>query len=112
MALRNAMPLRFSPQGLSDAIDGTNVFSGACAALQNLIPDPTTANLWQGRPASFLTVNFNAGSPPHVSGFISALDVFGNIAYGLIDTDQFNTAVPFAYNLLTQAFITITGITG
>ena len=109
MPLRKAQPLTFSPHGVSDAIDGTNVFEGAMASLQNLIPDPSTANLWQCRPAAQQLTNF-AGFPK--PGFVSCLEVLGNFAFGMIASslnpghDQ-----PFMFNLVSQNFVSITGIT-
>jgi hypothetical protein len=109
MALRNATPLSFSPQGVSDALDSTNVFGGAMAALSNLIPDPTTKNLWQCRPAALKLTSFAGFTTP---GFVSAMGVIGNLAYGLIATGRnAGQDEPFAYNLLTQSFVTISGVT-
>lgn len=119
---RNTKPLPWKPKGASDTLDATDTFTGAMAALQNLIPDPTTKSLWQCRPAAVLKISFG-GSPwssgfspgfgPFTgSGFISVLKIIGNVAYGLIATstnpghDQ-----PFAVNLITGAPIIVTGIT-
>ena len=128
MPIRNSTPLKFSPQGLSDALDSTNVFPGAMSALTNLIPDPTTKNLWQCRPAAirlidFLTQggdfssgdfggDFNISLAGTGSGFISAMKVIGTRVYGMIATslnpghDQ-----PFVYDLVTGAVIAVSGIT-
>src|SRR5258708_716039 len=127
MALRNATPVKFPPASVSDTIGGTNVFAGACGNLANLIPDPSTRNLWQGRPASTKLVDFNVGSGPFSSGFssgfqqgfspfnsafISVMDIFGDVAYGMIATSQFaGHDVPFAFNLTTKSFNAITGAT-
>lgn len=109
MALRNATPLQFSPSGVSDALDSTNVFPGAMAALQNLIPDPSTANLWQCRPAAVAQTLFAPFSNP---GFVSVLQVVGNVAYGLIASSRnVGHDEPFAFNLLTNTFATISGVT-
>ena len=109
MALRNAVPLPFSPRGASDALDATNSFEGPMAALANLIPDPTTSNLWQCRPASLQLTPFTGFTTP---GFMSALKVVGTLACGLIATGR-NAGhdEPFVYNLLTQAFIVVSGVT-
>jgi hypothetical protein len=110
VALRNAQPLSFTPHGVSDAVDGTNVFPGAMAQLSNLIPDASTANLWQGRPAAVRLTPFAGFTTP---GFVSVLMVVGNFAYGMIASGRnVGQDEPFAYNLLTGGFITITGVTG
>lgn len=109
MAIRHATPLHFSPYGASDAVDATNVHDGPMAMLTNLVPDPSTTNLWQCRPASIKLTNFPTFTTP---GFMSALIVLGNVAYGLIGSGRNpGNDEPFAYNLLTQSFVTVTGIT-
>jgi hypothetical protein len=107
-AQRNSTPLPWSPKGVSDTLDSTETFPGSMAALQNLIPDPTTPNLWQCRPAASRLTNFTGFTAP---GFISALKVFGNFAYGMIASGLFaGFDQPFMYNLLSGAFVTISGI--
>jgi hypothetical protein len=129
VTLRNGTPIKFSPVGVSDALDSSNVFPGAMAQLSNLIPDPTTKNLWQCRPAAiafadFATqggdfdpddfgpdfyTGFNLGA---TGGFISALKIVGDRVFGMIATslnpghDQ-----PFCYDLITGAFVFISGVT-
>ena len=111
MGLRLATPVKFSPTGLSDALDSTNVPLGVCAQLANLIPDPSTKNLWECRPAAIKKADFVAGgftSP----GFISAEKILGNVVYGMIASGLNATHdQPYAYNLVTGAFLAITGIT-
>ena len=109
MSIRNGVPLQFSPHGVSDALDATNIQDGVMASLQNLIPDPSTNNLFQCRPAAILLSNFNSFSSP---GFISAMEVFGNMAYGMI-ASSLNAGhdQPFAFNLITKSFVAISGIT-
>lgn len=108
MTLRNATPIQFSPVGLSDALDSTNVFPGACSQLANLIPDPTTKNLWQCRPAALQTTDFTGFTTP---GFISVQKVVGTKIYGMIASGR-NPGhdEPFAYDLVTNTFSTISGI--
>lgn len=111
MSLRNATPLRHSPAGLTDTLDSTNAFGGAMAALQNLIPDPTTRNLWQCRPASLSIADF-ATSGFADPGFISALKIIGTRAYGMISTStNIGQDEPFCYDLVAGAFVTVTGAT-
>ncbi len=120
---RNSQPIVWSPKGLSDVLDATDAFPGAMSSLQNLIPDPSTPELWQCRPASLLTTNFIGGgfssgfssgfqvntlftSP----GFISCLLIVGNLAFGMIATSR-NPGhdEPFCYNLQTNTFIVVGG---
>lgn len=129
MALRRATPQQFTPYGVTDALDSTNVRQGSMAMLTNLIPDPTTANLWQCRPASLELASMNAGGGPFSSGFssgfqtgalyggtqsfVSTLLVVGVFAYGMVATTAFGggTDAPFALNLLNNQFTPISGIT-
>lgn len=127
MSLRRTNPLTFNPRGLSDALDGSTVFAGAMASLQNLVPDPSTRALWQCRPAAQSLVNFTTQGGGFSSGFssgfqvgfstppiglISCLKVIGNMAYGMVATGlNAGHDEPFAYNLSTNAFITISGVT-
>lgn len=109
MSLRNATPVHFSPSGLSDNLDGTNLPPGLCSALINLIPDPTTKNLWQCRPASLVTTSFASFTTP---GFISAELIVGTKVFGMIASGRnVGKDEPFVYDLLTGAFSTVTGIT-
>ena len=104
---RNSTPLYWNPKGASDTLDGTEAFSGAMAALGNLIPDPSSPNLWQCRPAAVQLTNFPGFSAP---GFVSCLKVAGNFAYGMIATSR-NPGhdEPFVYNIFTNTFVTVTG---
>ncbi len=108
MSLRNATPLRHSPAGLSDSLDGSSAFAGSMSSLQNLIPDPTTKNLWQCRPAATLITDFTGFASP---GFISVDKVVGNRIYGMIATARnAGKDEPFCYDMTTDAFITVSGI--
>ena len=109
MSLRNATPVKFSPSGLSDALDASNVSPGMCSQLANLIPDPTTKNLWQCRPAALQTTDFTGFTTP---GFISVQKVVGTKIFGMIASGRNGGHdEPFAYDLVTNLFSTITGIT-
>jgi hypothetical protein len=129
MSLRRAQPIAFRAQGLSDAIDSTTVFQGAMAALANLIPDPSTKNLWQARPAAIEKTNFIGAlagpfSPgfgpgfqqaqpqpivPGPEGAISVFKIIGSIVFGMLKGDT-TYDFPFAYNLQTGQFIIVNGI--
>jgi hypothetical protein len=114
---RNSQPLPWRPRGLSDTLDSSDTFAGAMASLQNLIPDPTTKNLWQCRPAAIRATNFSgyvtAQNAIHAgdvltTGFISRLKVIGNLAYGMVAVLTGNFAgkdAPFCYNLATNTFV-------
>ena len=128
MSLRNSKPITFRAKGLSDARDGTNAFPGAMSMLQNLIPDPGTEGVMVPRPAAIALVGggptpalwgaFNWGAADwggfgtvSGAGQINALLGVGNIYYGLIASTSGTYSgydVPFAYDLLTQAFLPIT----
>lgn len=127
MSLRRATPLTFNPRGLSDTLDGSTVFAGAMASLQNLIPDPSTRGLWQCRPAASELVNFSTSGGGFSSGFssgfqvgfsqlpiglISCFKVIGSYVFGLVATGR-NAGhdEPFAYNLVTNTFAIISGVT-
>lgn len=109
MSLANTFPMMFSPVGLSDTLDASSSFRGAMASLKNLIPDPSTRNLWQCRPASIPQTTFPAFNTP---GFVSALEVIGTRAYGMIaSAANPGKDEPFCFDLETGAFVTITGVT-
>ena len=126
MSLRRSTPLAVNPRGLSDALDGSNVFSGAMASLQNLIPDPSTKALWQARPASSELIDLTSEGGGFSSGFssgfqigfatgvglVSCMKVVGTYVFGLVASatnpghDQ-----PFVYNIVADALVVITGVT-
>lgn len=109
MALRKSQVWPLQPKGLSDAVDGSNVFPGAMSILKDIIPANDTAEMWVPRPASIQLNDFTGFSSP---GFVSGALVVGDIEYGMVASalnagkDQ-----PYAYNLATNTFLTITGIT-
>lgn len=97
------------------------------SSLVNLIPDPTTPNLWQCRPAATKRVDFtrtggqfNASqfSTAFATGFlqpiglISTYIIVGDFAFGLIATARnAGKDEPFCINLLTNQAVTVSGIT-
>ncbi len=110
MGLRNTQPIKFSPAGLSDALDGSNVFPGAMQTLQNLIPDPTTKNVWTCRPAAVSRAGFPGALPN--AGFVSVYKVIGTRLYGLVATStNAGHDEPFVYDLATNTFVALTGVT-
>lgn len=127
MAARNATPLTWKAKGLSDAEDGTNAFPGAMQSLANLIPSPSTQQIWVPRPAAQTVANFGgSGASPIWGSFkwgavnwggfnspaqINELLVVGNIAYGLVAETAGTFAgkdVPYVLNLATGAFFVVT----
>ena len=108
MPLRNLTPLTFKPKGLSDAIDGSNAFSGAMLTLENLVHAPTTESVFVPRSASTLVADF--GSIFGAVGPISLQVTIGTRVYGLISTPRFpGYDEPFVYDLLARAFIPVVG---
>lgn len=122
-------PLVWSPRGAADTLDSSTAVQGAMSSLKNLVPDPSTRNLWQCRPAASVIIAF-AGSGfdnPFSSGFssgfglgpagfgatfISCMKVIGTRVYGMVATTRFaGKDEPFIYDLSTNAFIPITGVT-
>jgi hypothetical protein len=129
VTLRNAQPVRFSPTGLSDALDASNVFPGAMSELTNLIPDITTKNVWTCRPAAIKAVDFktvigdfddvdfnpgdfSTGFSTANPGFISVIKVIGTRVYGMIASSaNAGHDQPFIYDMVAQTFIPVSGIT-
>jgi hypothetical protein len=110
MAIAQSTPIRFTPRGLVDAFDATDVFPGACRKLQNLVFDPSNPELIIARPGvGAALTNFVGFTTP---AFVSLQVVIGTRVYGMVATGL--TAghdEPFVYDLVSQAFITVTGVT-
>lgn len=111
MALRKQKPVVWTPSGVSDGSDGSNVFKGAMTALKDLVPDPSTKGVYVPRPASTLLTDFS-GSGISSPGFISAAKVVGDTVYGFVATSSpSGKDIPFIYNIATDSFTSISGIT-
>lgn len=107
MAIRHSTPVTWTPRGASDALDGSSSFPGAMAALTNLIPDPTTRNLWAARPAAM-----PASIMPQSNGTIpSGMLQIGDILYGMIPSSR-NPGhdEPFAYDVQLNRWLTVDGV--
>lgn len=110
MPIPASTPVRFTPRGLVDAFDATDVFPGACRKLSNLVFDPSNPEVVIARPGAGTALTTFAGftSPT----FISLQVTIGTRVYGMVTTqltpgfDQ-----PFCYDLATNAFIAISGVT-
>ena len=75
---RSSQPLPWRPRGLSDSMDGSTAFNGSMSSLQNLIPDPSTSQLWECRPAAALIYDTTQPGP------ISVFKIVGSILYGMV----------------------------
>lgn len=110
MAIRNGQPVRFTPKGLADAFDATDVFPGACALLTNLIFDQANPEVVVSRPGVGAPLTSFAGftTPTFVSGFVA----IGAVVYGMVSSGR-NAGhdEPFAFDLNTNTFITVSGVT-
>jgi hypothetical protein len=126
MTIKGGIPLSWFPKSLTNALDSTPIFPGAMSQLANLIPDPSSKNIWQCRPASQVVASFGGIGGQFssafsnafdigigtASSFISCLMVVGNRAYGMIASSQYpGFDVPFSFNLVTGLLDTITGVT-
>lgn len=109
MPLPNTTPMRWTPRGTSDTLDGTNSPSGAMGALTNLIPDPSTPFCFQCRPAVAQLTAFTGFSSP---GVVAVAYQLGTRVYGLVATAR-NSGhdEPFVYDVPSNTFITLTGVT-
>lgn len=108
MAFSKSHTVTFSPTTLSDAEDATHVGEGLCAQITNLIPSPTTKNLWVCRPAAIQLTNFSGFTTP---GFISCMHIIGSRVYGMLATGRNSgNDEPFVYDLATSAFVTISNV--
>lgn len=109
MALRKGVPYRHSPTTVCDTLDETETQPGGMALLQNLIPDPTTQNLWVPRPAATVLTSFAGFSAP---SFVSVQITVGSLIVGMIATTRFvGKDEPFVYNIASASFATVSGVT-
>lgn len=110
MVLNNQQPITWDPVGVSDAVDGSNVFKGSMEFLRNLVPDPSTKNIFVPKPAATLMTDFSTSgiaSP----GFIPAYKVIGDRVYGFVATSSpSGKDVPFVYDIAADSFVTVSGI--
>ncbi len=107
--LRGSTPLTWSPHGCTDTVDSSHTFPGSMAALTNLIPDPTTPDLWMCRPAATRLTNFPTFNTP---GFMSCGRVVGNLFFGLMRSNRtVGFEEPFVWDLANNVLVAITGVT-
>jgi hypothetical protein len=111
MGYRNGVPMKFKPRGVVDSQDGMNSVPGGMSSLANLIPDPSTTNAFQCRPANTLQEAFASG-PFSNPGFVSVALEINNFVYGTVATSRtVGYDEPFCYNLATGLFVTVSGVT-
>lgn len=110
MAIRRGQPTRFTPKGICDAFDATDAFPGACAMLQNLVFDQGNPELVVSRPGvGTARTTFSSFTSPT---FVSVHIVIGAVAYGMVSTARNpGQDEPFAYNIASNTFTTISGVT-
>ena len=110
MAIAQSVPVRFTPRGLADAFDSTDVFPGACRSLSNLTFDQSNPEVVVARPGVGAALTSFAGFT--TPGFVSLQVTIGTRVYGMVATGlTAGRDEPFVYDLPTQAFITVTGVT-
>jgi hypothetical protein len=108
MAQRRTKSVIWPPAGLSDALDGTADFPGACSLLQNLMPAQNQGGMFIARPAAQEVATL----PDYGGGPLTCLATIGNMAYGMYVSLAFaGKDRPFAYNMATGAFLPIAGMT-
>lgn len=110
MAIRNGKPVQFTPKGLCDAFDASQAFAGACQLLSNLVFDQANPEVIVARPGvGAAATTFSSFNTPT---FVSVFAVVGNVVYGMVSSAR-NPGFdePFAYNIATNTFITISGVT-
>jgi hypothetical protein len=101
-------PMRFTPKGLADAFDSTDVFPGACVELSNLVFNQGNPEIVISRPGVETMTAFPGFLNP---GFVSIHQTIGDVVYGMLSTTlNAGKDEPFAYDHSTDTFIPITGV--
>lgn len=102
-------PIRFSPRGVTDSLDGDNSGAGSMGALSNIMFDPSTPGVYCCRPANAKLTDFSGLTTP---GVVSVEFELNGIIYGMIASGSpAGKDRPFAYNVAGSAFLTVAGIT-
>ncbi len=109
MPIRNVSAVPFMPVGISDAIDMSSAFPGACQILQNLTFSRSNRGAVVPRPGVTVATQFTGFSgPTYISAGVSS----GIYIYGMIATQSHpGYDEPFCYNTSTGAFVPVTGVT-
>lgn len=109
MTTPNEFDTRFIPRSTSDSIDGDNSQTGACAAITNLIFDPSTAGVLLCRPAVQQLNSFTGFIAPSV---VSAGIQLSGVVYGLVASGRFpGFDEPFAFDIASGDFLNVNGVT-
>lgn len=110
MAIRGGKPTQFTPKGLCDAFDASQAFPGACQLLSNLVFNQGNPEIIVARPGVGAAVTTFSGFTNPT--YVSVHTVVGVVAYGMVSSARFpGFDEPFAYNIATNAFVTISGVT-
>ena len=105
-----SLPARFTPRGVSDTLSAADSPSGSCRSLTNLIFDPATPSTFQCRPAA---VDINDFPGISDAGVVSVAERYGTRIYGMIASSRnAGKDEPFVYDVPTNSFVTVSGITG
>lgn len=111
MSIPQSYPIRFTPKGLCDAFDSTDMFHGACTSLQNLIFDQSNPELMTARPGVGTALTSFAGFT--TPGFVSVHVTLGTLTFGMLSTGRnAGKDEPFCWDNAAGAFVTISGVTG
>jgi hypothetical protein len=104
--------MRFTPKGLTDAFDASEMFPGACQKLQNLVFDQGNPELVVSRPGVTLLVDLGATLQFASPQFISVQIVVGSRVYGMVATQRYpGHDEPFCWDTATNAVVPISGVT-
>lgn len=110
MAIKNSVPMRFTPKGLADAFDSTDAFPGAAQSLSNLIFDNSNPELVVARPGAQQL--FNLSGAIVNPGFISLQVSVGTRVYGMVASTRFaGHDEPFCYDFAKGSTVPISGVT-
>jgi len=106
MPIRGAKVLRWAPKGTVDTLDSTSTGPGGMSSLSNIVPDPTTANLFVPRTAAVQLPGLAAGNLGNIPVFF----ILGDKVYGMIGNGN-GYDYPFIYDIPTNVFTYPAGIT-
>ena len=105
MPIRNSKVIRWAPRGTVDSLDSTNTGPGGMSLLSNLVPDPTTKNLFVPRAAAIALTGVAADNLGNAPVFY----ILGDTVYGMIGNGH-GYDYPFIYSLSTNTFSYPAGI--
>lgn len=110
MPIRDSQPFLSIPAGISDAIDQSSAFPGACQIISNLVFDRENRGAVIARPGVIVASSFSIFTNPTT---VSVMFAAGTLIYGMVASDR-NPGFdePFCYDTVAQAFIVVSGVTG